>query len=186
MATPCITGQRRSRIFVVGSGVARAERSRACAFTHDAKPVRLASDCRFFRRLLCGFRPFHCLFLWRPAVHYRARRRSVEPLIGVAITVAFVYSCAVVFGLAGKVFFWSWSPLSTSSLGHWIEMKSVIGVSALEKLVRLLPAIAHCLKASDGTEDIPCRVEARRSRAGKAARASPDRWRHRERPIKLQ
>jgi Cu2+-exporting ATPase len=41
-------------------------------------------------------------------------------------------------------------------LGHWIEMKSVIGASrALEALVRLLPATAHRLGADDKTEDVP-------------------------------
>jgi P-type Cu2+ transporter len=44
-------------------------------------------------------------------------------------------------------------------LGHWIEMKSVIGASrALEKLVQLLPAMAHRLSIDDRTEDVPVSV----------------------------
>jgi uncharacterized membrane protein len=35
-----------------------------------------------------------------------SRRPGMMTLIGIAITVAFVYSCAVVLGLAGEVFFW--------------------------------------------------------------------------------
>ena len=78
-------------------------------------------------------------------------------LISVAITVAFTYSSAVIFGLPGKVFFWELvSLLDVMLLGHWIEMRSVIGASrALEKLVQLLPATAHRLGADDRAEDIP-------------------------------
>ncbi len=55
-------------------------------------------------------------------------------LIALAITVAYVYSSAVVFGLTGKVFFWELATLiDVMLLGHWIEMKSVMGASkALE------------------------------------------------------
>jgi Cu2+-exporting ATPase len=85
-----------------------------------------------------------------------SRGPGMMTLIGVAITVAFVYSSAVVFGLAGKVFFWELVTLiDVMLLGHWIEMKSVMGASgALEKLVQLLPAIAHRQKANDQTEDV--------------------------------
>jgi Cu2+-exporting ATPase len=78
-------------------------------------------------------------------------------LIGVAITVAYVYSSAVVFGLTGKVFFWELATLiDVMLLGHWIEMKSVMGASrALESLVQLMPAEAHRVTASGSTEDVP-------------------------------
>jgi P-type Cu2+ transporter len=86
-----------------------------------------------------------------------SRRPGMMTLIGVAITVAFVYSTAVVFGLPGKVFFWELVTLiDVMLLGHWIEMKSVLGASrALEALVQLLPATAHRLKANDEAEDVP-------------------------------
>src|SRR6516225_7094122 len=59
-----------------------------------------------------------------------SRRPGMMTLIGVAITVAFVYSTAVVFGLPGKVFFWELVTLiDVMLLGHWIEMKSVLGTS---------------------------------------------------------
>ncbi len=85
-----------------------------------------------------------------------ARRPGMMTLIGVAILVAFVYSSAVVFGLAGKIFFWELASLiDVMLLGHWIEMKSVMGASgALEALVRLLPAVAHRLTADGATEDV--------------------------------
>jgi len=66
-------------------------------------------------------------------------------LIGVAITVAYAYSSAVVFGLPGKMFFWELVTLiDIMLLGHWIEMKSVLGASkALELLVSMMPSTAH-------------------------------------------
>ncbi len=78
-------------------------------------------------------------------------------LIAVAISVAFFYSSAVVFGLAGKVFFWELVTLiDIMLLGHWIEMKSVMGASgALEALVRLLPATAHRLGTDDEVDEVP-------------------------------
>jgi len=77
-------------------------------------------------------------------------------LIALAITVAWAYSSAVVFGLQGKVFFWELATLiDVMLLGHWIEMRSVMGASgALEALVRLLPTVAHRL-SDGGTEEVP-------------------------------
>lgn len=68
-------------------------------------------------------------------------------LIGFAITVAYVYSVAVVFGLKGEDFFWELATLILIMLlGHWIEMKSIAGASKdLELLVQLMPAEAHLL-----------------------------------------
>lgn len=66
-------------------------------------------------------------------------------LIGFAITVAYIYSVAVVFGLQGMDFFWELATLILIMLlGHWIEMKSVAGASKeLELLVQLMPSDAH-------------------------------------------
>src|SRR5437762_317806 len=66
-------------------------------------------------------------------------------LIGFAITVAYVYSVATVFGLKGMDFFWELSTLILIMLlGHWIEMKSIAGASReLELLVQLMPDDAH-------------------------------------------
>ena len=66
-------------------------------------------------------------------------------LIGFAITVAYIYSVAIVFGLQGMDFFWELATLILIMLlGHWIEMKSVAGASKeLELLVQLMPANAH-------------------------------------------
>ncbi|MCW8957877.1 MAG: HAD-IC family P-type ATPase, partial [Gammaproteobacteria bacterium] len=77
-------------------------------------------------------------------------------LIALAISVAWAYSSAVVFGLQGKVFFWELATLIDVMLvGHWIEMRSVMGASgALEALVKLLPTEAHRLKEDGGTEEV--------------------------------
>jgi Cu2+-exporting ATPase len=84
------------------------------------------------------------------------RRPGMMTLIAVAISTAFFYSSGVVFGLPGTVFFWELATLiDVMLLGHWLEMKSVLGASrALEALVQLLPATAHRLTANDDAEDV--------------------------------
>ena len=66
-------------------------------------------------------------------------------LIGFAISVAYIYSVAIVFGLQGMDFFWELTTLILIMLlGHWIEMKSIAGASKeLELLVQLMPSDAH-------------------------------------------
>ncbi len=66
-------------------------------------------------------------------------------LIGFAITIAYIYSVAIVFGLQGMDFFWELTTLiGIMLLGHWIEMKSIAGASKeLELLVQLMPSDAH-------------------------------------------
>ena len=78
----------------------------------------------------------------------RAHTPGMMTLIAVAISVAYFYSAAVVFGLNGEGFFWELATLiDIMLLGHWIEMKSVLGASrALEELVRIMPRDAHLLK----------------------------------------
>ena len=66
-------------------------------------------------------------------------------LIAIAITAAYLYSSAVVFGLKGKTFFWEIATLiDVMLLGHWLEMRSVLGASkALEALAALMPDEAN-------------------------------------------
>ncbi|WP_452600764.1 copper-translocating P-type ATPase [Pontimicrobium sp. MEBiC06410] len=77
-------------------------------------------------------------------------------LISMAISVAYFYSTATVFGLKGDDFFWELATLiAIMLLGHWIEMKSVLGASkALQLLVSMMPSEAHRVKG-DAIEDIP-------------------------------
>lgn len=69
-------------------------------------------------------------------------------LIATAISSAYFYSSAVAFGLKGEIFFWELATLiDIMLLGHWIEMRSVLGASrALEELVKIMPSEAHLLK----------------------------------------
>ncbi|MCK9215411.1 MAG: copper-translocating P-type ATPase [Rhodoferax sp.] len=87
--------------------------------------------------------------------------KSLKPgmmtLVAVAISTAYLYSSAVVFGLTGKVFFWELATLvDIMLLGHWIEMKSVMGASkALEELAKLMPSDAHKLMPDGSVQDVP-------------------------------
>ena len=79
----------------------------------------------------------------------RDRLPGMMTLIAVAITVAYVFSAAVVLGLvSGEPFFWELATLiDIMLLGHWVEMRSVLGASrALEELVKIMPSEAHLLK----------------------------------------
>jgi Cu2+-exporting ATPase len=88
---------------------------------------------------------------------FKKRRLGMMTLIAVAISVAYFYSSAVVFGLEGTMFFWELVTLiDIMLLGHWIEMRSVMGAArALEALVKLLPAVAHIIKPDGSTEEVP-------------------------------
>ncbi|WP_010419165.1 copper-translocating P-type ATPase [Anaerophaga thermohalophila] len=85
----------------------------------------------------------------------KKKQPGMMTLIAVAVTVAWGYSSATTFGLEGSSFFWELATLiDIMLLGHWIEMKSVMGASqSLQKLVALMPSEAHRLKNGE-TEDV--------------------------------
>lgn len=85
----------------------------------------------------------------------KGKQPGMMTLIGLAICVAYVYSALVALGLTGRVFFWELATLvDIMLLGHWIEMRSVMGAQgALEELVKLMPDTAH-RKNNGGTEDV--------------------------------
>ncbi|MDP3011330.1 MAG: heavy metal translocating P-type ATPase [Candidatus Hydromicrobium sp.] len=87
----------------------------------------------------------------------KSKQPGMMTLIGLAISVAYIYSSAVVFGLEGKFFFWELATLIVVMLlGHWIEMKSIMGASnALTQIARLMPRDAHKLTSGNKTVDIP-------------------------------
>ena len=87
----------------------------------------------------------------------KLRTPGMDMLISVAITSAYLYSSAVVFGLNGDVFFWELATLIDIMLiGHWLEMRSVMGASrTLEELVKLMPSSAHKIIADGSTMDVP-------------------------------
>ncbi|MFZ2330474.1 MAG: copper-translocating P-type ATPase, partial [Atribacterota bacterium] len=82
------------------------------------------------------------------------RQPGMMTLITLATSVAYLYSSAVVFGLEGEIFFWELATLiDVMLLGHWLEMKSLLGASkALEKLAQLMPDIAHRIKGKEVLE----------------------------------
>ena len=84
----------------------------------------------------------------------KSRSLGMMTLVAVAITVAYIYSVAIVFGLSGMDFFWELATLILIMLlGHWIEMKSIMSASKeLELLVQLMPADAHLLNGNDVRE----------------------------------
>lgn len=87
----------------------------------------------------------------------KQRSPAMMTLIALAIIVAYVYSAATVFGVQGSDFFWELASLIVIMLlGHWIEMRSVMGASkALEELARLMPENAHMIMDNGETMDMP-------------------------------
>ena len=91
----------------------------------------------------------------------RSRLPGMMTLIAVAITVAYGFSAAVVLGLvSGEPFFWELATLiDIMLLGHWVEMRSVLGASrALEELVKIMPSEAHVMRAGGRIEDVSIEV----------------------------
>ncbi len=91
------------------------------------------------------------------AKEVRAGKPGMMTLIALAISVAYFYSAAVTFGLDGMAFYWELVTLiAIMLLGHWLEMRSVMGASrALEELVRLLPDTALRLDRQGNTQEVP-------------------------------
>ena len=87
----------------------------------------------------------------------KSKSPAMMTLIALAITTAYVYSSAVVFGLSGEVFFWELATLiDVMLLGHWLEMRSIASASSsLEELARLMPSEAHKVMHDGSIKDIP-------------------------------
>jgi P-type Cu2+ transporter len=85
------------------------------------------------------------------------RNPGMMTLIGLAISVAFVYSAAVTLGFPGHALWWELATLVTIMLlGHWIEMRSIFQAQgALKELAKLLPDTALRLTGDDATEEVP-------------------------------
>ncbi len=95
-------------------------------------------------------------FLQGAGHELKARQPGMMALIALAISVAFVYSIVVTFGvIEGMPLYWELATLILIMvLGHWIEMASVQGASrALENLAALVPSTAHKL-VGNRTEEV--------------------------------
>jgi Cu2+-exporting ATPase len=86
----------------------------------------------------------------------KEKRPGMMTLIAVAISTAYVYSSAVVFGVTGSVFFWELATLiDVMLLGHWLEMRSIMAASSsLEELARLMPSEAHKVMKDGSTKEV--------------------------------
>jgi len=61
----------------------------------------------------------------------RKRQPGMMTLIALAISAAYVFSVAVTFGFPGQEFYWELVTLiAIMLLGHWVEMRSVMGARA--------------------------------------------------------
>ena len=85
----------------------------------------------------------------------KQKNPGMMTLIALAVSVSYFYSVATVFGLKGHDFFWELATLIDIMLvGHWIEMKSVLGASkSLELLAQMMPSGAHRLRNGE-VEDV--------------------------------
>lgn len=93
-------------------------------------------------------------FLKGLADEVRDNAIGMMTLIGVAISVAWAYSFAVTLGLRGMDFYWEMATLIDIMLiGHYFEMKSVMGASrSLELLVKMMPSTAHLIHHGHTTD----------------------------------
>ncbi|WP_425638628.1 copper-translocating P-type ATPase [Algoriphagus yeomjeoni] len=96
-------------------------------------------------------------FLTGLADEIKKKAPGMMTLIALAISVAYFYSSAVIFGLGGKIFFWELvSLIDIMLLGHWIEMKSVMGASnALQELAKMMPSEARVIDENGNGTEIP-------------------------------
>ena len=77
-------------------------------------------------------------------------------LISLAIITSYVYSTLTAFFIKGSDFFFELATLIVIMLlGHWIEMKSIMGASkALEELIKLMPKEAHKIDTNGNIVEI--------------------------------
>ena len=95
-------------------------------------------------------------FLKGAAGELRLRAPGMMTLIAVALSTAFLYSAYATLASAGRPFFWELATLTDIMLlGHWIEMRSVLGASkALEKIAELIPKTARRI-VDDEVVEVP-------------------------------
>ncbi len=127
-------------------------------------PVVLYSELpqKFFRLNvpLFAYSPFVSLFFGSLVFFYggwifiagavreiKARLPGMMTLIGLAISTAYLYSVVVtILGKEGALFWELTTLITIMLLGHWLEMKAVLGTqSALKELSKLLPDTAEVI-----------------------------------------
>ncbi len=95
-------------------------------------------------------------FLQIAVPELRNRQPGMMMLISLAITVAYGYSLAAFFIIAGETFFWELVTLITIMLlGHWLEMRSIRQASgALQALAKLMPDTAERFQPDGSIETV--------------------------------
>lgn len=118
-------------------------------FTGDSYLLFILSTILF----IFGGKPF----LKGAVDELKSKNPGMMTLIAFAISVAYSYSAVAVFTKIGSDFFWELATLIVIMLlGHWIEMKSVLGASrALDELLKLMPEEAHLLDENGNQKDVP-------------------------------
>ena len=96
-------------------------------------------------------------FLQMAVPELRKRQPGMMTLISLAISVAFVYSLAVLLLSTGDTFFWELVTLiDIMLLGHWLEMRSIRQASgALDELAKLMPDTAERVLPDGDSEKVP-------------------------------
>jgi Cu2+-exporting ATPase len=96
-------------------------------------------------------------FIFGAKDELKKKEPAMMTLIAFAITVAYVYSTYAVFFSFGTDFFWELATLIVIMLlGHWIEMKSIMGASrALDELLKLMPEEAHLILENGESKSVP-------------------------------
>ncbi|MBN3490218.1 copper-translocating P-type ATPase [Acholeplasma equirhinis] len=87
----------------------------------------------------------------------KAKEPAMMSLVALSITISYVYSVLVTFGLSGMDFYWELVTLiDIMLLGHFLEMKSsMVASDALQSLTKLLPSEAHLIINDNETKDVP-------------------------------
>lgn len=117
-------------------------------FTGNTLLLFLLSTIVFFY----GGKPF-LLGAWD---ELKAKAPGMMLLISLAIVTAYVYSTLTAFFIEGSDFYFELATLIVIMLlGHWVEMKSLMGASkALEELIKLMPKEAHKIDASGNIVEV--------------------------------
>jgi len=112
------------------------------SFSGDTLLLFLLSTIIFFY----GGKPF-LVGAWD---ELKSRTPAMMMLISLAVVAAYVYSTLTVFFIEGSDFFFELATLIVIMLlGHWIEMRSIMGASkALEELIKLMPKEANKIDES--------------------------------------
>lgn len=110
----------------------------------------------FFGQSFVLFGLASIIALWGAFPFYRSsfqdelkeRRLGMMTLVSIAVGMGYLYSAATTFLIEAPDFYWEISTLTVVLLlGHWMEMRAVIGASgALGELIKLIPPTAHLKK----------------------------------------